>query len=112
MGTETAERQWRGQMCVDFISTKLLSARLTVSAEQIKLAGVLGEFVFRQEDITIIGKAGFVPWLGCGIRIGHKTAKYPKQIMFLPLLPFLSRSQDILRYVQSLGYNSTLKRIP
>ena len=106
METKAPEKQWRGQMCTGLLSTTGPghSARLTVGPEQVKLVGLLGNFVFTPQDIERVERAGFFPWLWTGIRIRHNVPDYPKRLMFWPQFAL---SRTIMQYMRSLGHNVT-----
>jgi len=102
--TDSAERQWVGNVCKGVISTKGPGprAKLVVSKERMELRGLMGRMEFRRENVERVERAGFFPWLWMGIRIRHNVGEYPKRIMFCP---WLSLSRNILRHLEQLGYN-------
>jgi hypothetical protein len=104
METGAVDREWQGQMCTGLLSTKGPgpSGKLVAGPERLELRGLLGNFVFRREDVERVEQGGFFPWLWFGIRIHHNVAEYPKRIMFCP---WLSLSRNILRHLERLGYN-------
>jgi hypothetical protein len=75
-------------------------ARLTASAHQLSLSGLLlGTYAFSPSDVANLKPYGWLPILGRGIQIIHTNANYPPKIIFWCLGP-----ERLIRRINALGF--------
>ena len=96
-------REWRGAVCVGVLTSRWPFGKLIISSERIQLKSLLGNFVLARDEVESIRPGKALPWLWMGIRIHHTHDKYPKRLMFSPLLSW--RRNRVLNQLESLGYN-------
>jgi hypothetical protein len=76
-------------------------ASLKVSKNRLNLdVSVIGNFVFRPEDIISIEAYTLIPLLGQGIRINHKVPEYKKKIIFWTM----NNPKEIIKQIQKIGF--------
>ena len=100
--TDRIKREWRGAACVGMLTARWPFGKLAVGPSDVDLSSLLGHFVLPKEKVVCVERAGFFPWLWCGIRIRHSVSEHPQRLMFCPIF---SRSRGIMQHFKSLGYN-------
>ena len=61
----------------------------------------MGRYSFRPDQVAHIGKFGWLPVIGEGIRVHHTVANYPEMVVFW------CRPADVLRGIASTGFPAT-----
>ncbi len=79
-------KTWRGHAHAGWLNTYMPCApdELTVSATELRITSLRGNFTFKPDSIVCIVRCGFAPFLWRGIMIRHRVADYPKSIGFRP----------------------------
>ena len=102
METDRTQKQWRGAANAGTLTARWPFGKLVVGPSEIELSSPLGRFVLPKEKVVRVERAGFFPWLWCGVRIRHRVAGHPERLMFCPVL---SLSRGIMQHLKSLAYN-------
>jgi len=93
------QHTYSGGANVGWLRTGWPCARLTVSGESLRFAG-LGDFCFARADVIALEPIGWVPFFHRGFRIRHRRADCPEKIIFWP-----ARSRTrILAEIAALGF--------
>lgn len=80
-------------------------ASLKVTEERLELnATILGNFVFKPEDIISIEPYFMIPFLGQGIKINHKLPKYNQKIIFWAF----KNPNQVIRQIKQTGFLDNL----
>ena len=84
-------------------------ASLKVNRNQIELnATILGNFVFRPEDVESIEPTGIIPLLGQGIRINHKVSNYKPKVIFWTF----ENPKSLIKKIKETGFLNNTDPIP
>ena len=98
-------REWRGSVCVGVVTSRRPFGKMTVRANCIELASLLGHYSLPRNEVLSIERGNLFPWIWMGIRINHVSDGQPARLMFSPLL-FWRRGR-ILGHLKQLGYEVT-----
>jgi hypothetical protein len=95
--------RWDGHMSDGIGSTygPAPLAHLSAGPEYLVLTGTRGNFLLPRSVVIKLGKGGLYPWFFRGIRIRHRIASFPEELLFKPMG---IRERDILARLRELGY--------
>ena len=104
------EKRFKGDMCMEILSTKHRSTELIATADRLILKGPLRRtYELPVESIERIEKAGLYIWFLTGlifgsIRIYHTIEGYPERLMFTA---WRVKADKLLEELKALGYKIT-----
>jgi hypothetical protein len=88
-----------GGSLVGLVNASWPLAKLTASAQQLRLSG-LGSYEFSEQDVVSLEPYGSIPLLSSGIRINHNRLDYPGKIVFR----CMGRREEVLEKIQAVGF--------
>jgi hypothetical protein len=77
------------------------AATLTVTPDQIRVEGPLGDFILPKTSVVRITRGRLYPWMFGGLRFVHNMGDVPDELQFKPSE---TSSKSILERLRALGY--------
>jgi hypothetical protein len=101
MESTAAEVSAVGGARIGWVNASWPFARLTASANHLKLTGLIGTYEFLPKDVVSLERYGSIPLFYSGIRIVHNRRDYPSKIIFW----CFNRPETLIDRVRSVGFS-------